>query len=159
MPKKKVFAFIFLLVTGGLVKAQELQWTEIARGVWKGIAGKPEAYDLLKASGATPNMEALAKMGAVLFPLSKEDIAVSLNDGKTNLRFPLEKEEQLFGFGLNFQTIHQRGKILQLHMDHYGGRDNGRTHAPVMAQKKRIQAFHHQRPVDQRKHQQGHTGR
>ena len=30
-----------------------------------------------------------------------------------------------------FQTVHQRGKILNLHVDHYGGRDNGRTHAPV----------------------------
>ena len=39
--------------------------------------------------------------------------------------------EQLYGFGLNFQTVHQRGKILNLHVDHYGGRDNGRTHAPV----------------------------
>ncbi|HVG13733.1 MAG TPA: TIM-barrel domain-containing protein, partial [Chitinophagaceae bacterium] len=29
------------------------------------------------------------------------------------------------------QTVHQRGKILQLHVDHYGGRDNGRTHAPT----------------------------
>lgn len=37
----------------------------------------------------------------------------------------------LYGFGLNFQTVHQRGKILNLHVDHYGGRDNGRTHAPV----------------------------
>jgi hypothetical protein len=37
----------------------------------------------------------------------------------------------LYGFGLNFQTVHQRGKILQLHMDHYGGKDNGRTHAPT----------------------------
>jgi alpha-D-xyloside xylohydrolase len=37
----------------------------------------------------------------------------------------------LYGFGLNFQTVHQRGKILNLHVDHYGGKDNGRTHAPV----------------------------
>ena len=34
--------------------AQDIQWTEVAPGVWKGIAGKPEAYDLLKASGAKP---------------------------------------------------------------------------------------------------------
>lgn len=51
--------------------------------------------------------------------------------GKTILRLPLRKEEQLYGFGLNFQTVHQRGKILNLHVDHYGGKDTGRTHAPV----------------------------
>ena len=55
----------------------------------------------------------------------------SIQDGKTCLRFPLQKEEQLYGFGLNFKTVHQRGKILDLHVDHYGGKDNGRTHAPV----------------------------
>ena len=70
-------------------------------------------------------------MIAAVFPLSQNDIAGTISDGKTFLRFPLEREEQLYGFGLNFQTVHQRGKILQLHMDHYGGKDNGRTHAPV----------------------------
>ncbi|MEZ4902121.1 MAG: hypothetical protein R2822_10370 [Spirosomataceae bacterium] len=43
----------------------------------------------------------------------------------------MEKEEQIFGLGLNFQTVNQRGRILNLHVDHYGGKDNGRTHAPV----------------------------
>jgi alpha-D-xyloside xylohydrolase len=47
------------------------------------------------------------------------------------LRFPLERGEQIFGLGLNFQTVHQRGKILTLRMDHYGRSDNGRSHAPV----------------------------
>ncbi len=131
MPNKKVFAFIFFIFMIGGINAQELQWTEIATGVWKGVAGKPEDYDLLKASGASPNKDALKKMGDLSFPLSKEEIVATVADGKTNLRFPLEREEQIYGFGLNFQTIHQRGKILQLHVDHYGGKDNGRTHAPV----------------------------
>src|SRR4030095_3219015 len=73
----------------------------------------------------------LSKMLAAQFPISQKDISGLITDGKAFLRFPLDNEEQLFGFGLNFQTVYQRGKILQLHMDHYGGRDNGRTHAPV----------------------------
>ena len=48
-----------------------------------------------------------------------------------SLRFPLERGEELFGFGLNFQSVHQRGKVLRLHVNHYGGTDNGRTHAPT----------------------------
>jgi alpha-D-xyloside xylohydrolase len=27
--------------------------------------------------------------------------------------------------------VEQRGRIMRLHMDHYGGKDNGRNHAPV----------------------------
>ena len=126
----------FIAVCIGLLlclsgKAQKISWTEVAPGVWRGIVGNPESYDLLKASGSKPNIPALAKIARAAFPVSMDDISGMIADGKTYLRFPLEKQEQLFGFGLNFQTIHQRGKILQLHVDHYGGRDNGRTHSPT----------------------------
>jgi alpha-glucosidase (family GH31 glycosyl hydrolase) len=109
----------------------QLNFEEVAPGVYKATIGAPEAYDLLKASGAQPNANALNKLGKADFPFPKEEVVGVVQDGKTSLRFPLDREEQLYGFGLNFQTIHQRGKILQLHVDHYGGRDNGRTHAPV----------------------------
>jgi alpha-D-xyloside xylohydrolase len=110
---------------------QRIVWNEIAPGVWKGIVGKPEAYDLLKAAGSRPDTSALARIKKSGFPFLPDQVVGLISDGKTSLRFPLDKQEQLFGFGLNFQTIHQRGKILQLHVDHYGGTDNGRTHAPV----------------------------
>src|SRR5438067_1729957 len=123
--------FLILLIFSLTVHAQKIVWTEVASGVWKGVAGKPENYDLLKAAGSSPNKAALSKITSASFPFAQADISGVIRDGKTYLRFPLQKEEQLYGFGLNFQTIHQRGKILQLHMDHYGGKDNGRTHAPV----------------------------
>lgn len=111
--------------------SQNISWSEVMPGVWKGVVGTPEAYDLLKAAGTSPNIQALTKLGKANFPFVQQNIVASLRDGKTQLRFPLEKNEQLYGFGLNFQTVHQRGKILELHVDHYGGKDNGRTHAPT----------------------------
>ncbi|HEX7903904.1 MAG TPA: TIM-barrel domain-containing protein [Chitinophagaceae bacterium] len=129
---KTIFLSLLIVITQKTVaQIATFNWKEVAPGVWKGIVGKPEAYDLLKASGATPNKEALSKIVASAFPFIQNDVAGTITDGKTFLRFPLDKDEQLYGFGLNFQTVHQRGKILQLHMDHYGGKDNGRTHAPV----------------------------
>lgn len=127
------FALLCVLCVNSItLRAQpRLQWTEVYPGVWRATTGTPENFDLLKASGAKPNKQALAKIGAAAFPLDKQAIAGEVRDGKVYLRFPLEREEQLYGFGLNFQTVHQRGKILQLHMDHYGGKDNGRTHAPT----------------------------
>jgi alpha-D-xyloside xylohydrolase len=127
----KSFIVLFFVIASLFANAQNIVWSEVAPGVWKAVVGKPEAYDLLKASGATPNLNALAKVTKAPFPLQQSDITAKLNDGKTYLRFPLQKDEQLYGFGLNFQTVHQRGKILQLHVDHYGGKDNGRTHAPT----------------------------
>ncbi len=76
-------------------------------------------------------MNALSKLGPAPFPLPIHEITAQTGNGTTYLSFPLEKEEKIFGFGLNFKTVYQRGRILQLHVDHYGGTDNGRTHAPV----------------------------
>ncbi|WP_234735784.1 glycoside hydrolase family 31 protein [Tellurirhabdus bombi] len=121
---------LLILVSDGW--AQTDDWAEVAPGVWKLSVGKPEAYNLLTASGAQPNQEALGRLEKPAgFPLPKGEIAVWVENNKTYLRFPLEQGEQLYGFGLNFQTVHQRGKILKLHVDHYGGKDNGRTHAPT----------------------------
>ncbi|MBK8980523.1 MAG: DUF5110 domain-containing protein [Planctomycetes bacterium] len=49
---------------------------------------------------------------------------------RTSLRFPLGRDEDIYGFGLDFQRVRQNGSILRLHVDHWGGRP-GRTHAPV----------------------------
>jgi alpha-glucosidase (family GH31 glycosyl hydrolase) len=128
---KRILLLVTVVVFKITLTFAQVSWSETAPGVWKATAGVPENYDLLKASGATPNREALSAITQATFPLSQSDISIKVVDGKTYLRFPLQKEEQLFGFGLNFQTVHQRGKILQLHVDHYGGKDNGRTHAPT----------------------------
>lgn len=123
---------VFLLVGFPLgINAQSPAWTEVAPGVWKTVVGNPDKLDLFNTAGIKPSVEALTKMVQSQFPLSENKIVTNVTNGQTYLRFPLEKNEQIFGFGLNFKTVHQRGKILQLHVDHYGGTDNGRTHAPV----------------------------
>lgn len=111
--------------------AQNLPWTEVAPGIWKAVAGVPEKLDLFDAAGISPAFDALKKMNPDSFPFPKDEVIAEVVNNETYLRFPLVKEEQIFGFGLNFKTVGQRGRILQLHVDHYGGSDNGRTHAPV----------------------------
>ena len=128
---KSTYLLLLILLFPILSDAQNPVWQRVAPGVWKTLIGSPDSYDLLKATGVLPYQEGLAKLGEAGFPLTETRIEGEVSDGKTYLRFPLEKEEQLFGFGLNFKTVQQRGRILQLHTDHYGGTDNGRTHAPV----------------------------
>ena len=108
-----------------------IKWQEEAEGVWNLTAGKPESVNLLSELNLTPKIEAINKMADAELPITKDDINVELVDGKTYIRFPLEKGEKIFGLGLNFKTVEQRGRIMRLHVDHYGGGDNGRTHAPV----------------------------
>src|SRR5688572_9789464 len=120
--------FVFVIFSGD---AQDLVWTEVAAGVWKAEVGRPEPFALFQAGDIDPNLVAIRSIGSVDFPFVKDAVVGTIAEGQVNLRFPLERGEQLFGFGLNFKNIHQRGKILELHVDHYGGKDNGRTHAPV----------------------------
>lgn len=124
-----IFNFLLLTVIG--FSQSSIQWKQAHPGIWKLTVGKPEKISLLKAAGIQPDEKGLSKLPASSFPIAKEEIIVQQRDGKIYLRFPLQKEEQIFGFGLNFQTVNQRGRILNLHVDHYGGTDNGRTHAPV----------------------------
>lgn len=129
MMKKWIIVFfaVFLLIP---VRAQ-IEWKQMEPGVWKGVVGTPEDYSLLNVSGALPLKDGFHRLPKVELPALTDKIVGTIQDGKTSLRIPLKKKEQLYGFGLNFQTVHQRGKILNLHVDHYGGKDNGRTHAPV----------------------------
>lgn len=107
------------------------EWKMIHPGVWNAVIGKPDAMTLLSVANARPNFHAMAKLPSKSFPLPQGEISMTVVDHKTYLRFPLEKGEQLYGFGLNFKNVNQRGKIFNLHVDHYDGQDNGRTHAPV----------------------------
>jgi alpha-D-xyloside xylohydrolase len=126
-----LISVIFLITLPWIVSGQGPEWTEVATGVWKTKAGNPDDFDLFKAAQIKPALEALTKLGNSPFPLKPEKISIQIIYGQTYIKFPLEKEEKIFGFGLNFQNVYQRGRIMELHVDHYGGTDNGRTHAPV----------------------------
>lgn len=129
MRKKLILAALaaFLL----LPASAQIAWKQVEPGVWKGIVGAPEEYSLLGVARVSPLKEGFARLPQVTLPALAREIVAQQQDGKTSLRIPLQRQEQLYGFGLNFQSVHQRGKILNLHVDHYGGKDNGRTHAPV----------------------------
>lgn len=129
MRKKLILAALaaFLL----LPASAQIAWKQVEPGVWKGIVGAPEEYSLLGVARVSPLKEGFARLPQVTLPALAREIVAEQQDGKTSLRIPLQRQEQLYGFGLNFQSVHQRGKILNLHVDHYGGKDNGRTHAPV----------------------------
>ncbi|MGL4228512.1 MAG: TIM-barrel domain-containing protein [Tannerellaceae bacterium] len=106
-------------------------WDAEFPGVWKATIAEPEEINLLNTAHALPVADRLKRKSTTNFPIDKSEITYFVKDGKTFLRFPLEKDEQIYGLGLNFQSVNQRGQSKRLHMDHYGNSDNGRTHAPV----------------------------
>jgi len=109
----------------------DVAWEQLHPGVWKNIIGTPSSLSLLRASGRIPRTATLDTMEASGFPLDADEIITYESGHKTYIRLPLDREEQIYGLGLQFKSIHRRGQILRLHVDHYGREDNGRTHAPV----------------------------
>ena len=107
-----------------------LAFEKIAPGVWKAAAGcvRPE-YSLLVNAGSVPS-RALKSCSDMPFPFST-DCLFALPDGKTALSIPFDKNERLYGLGLNFSSISQNLHARELRTDHYGGSDNGRTHVPA----------------------------
>src|SRR5690554_6607822 len=71
--------------------SQQPAWSEVAPGVWKAVVGNPEDFDLLKAAGTVPNTAGLEKMGSADFPFDLGEIHWQATDGKTFIRFPLER--------------------------------------------------------------------
>ena len=131
-PKLKYYLFAFFVLSTTVATAQtNLKWNVVAPGVWSAKVGKPDKFNFYTVTGVHPKIDALGAMPSVHFPLPENEIKASVIDGKTYLRFPLDSAEKIFGLGLNFKTVEQRGRIMRLHVDHYGGKDNGRTHAPV----------------------------
>ena len=114
-------------VTGEL----PILWEEAAPGVWSAAIGTPDRVSLLEAAGARPQRDALGRLPTVTFPWNRQDVRVIQSAGRIALRLPLSNSEVLYGLGLQFKSTLQRGTVKQLHVDHYAGIDNGRTHAPV----------------------------
>ena len=138
--RKSLILVLFFMITSVAVSyagdisytGDNLQWNQVAPGVWKSHIGAVQPTTLLEAAGAVPAIQALDKMGGDSpFPLNRSSITATVDGRTTVLSLPLRRDERIFGLGLQFKTIDQRGSIRYLHVDHYGGVDNGRTHAPV----------------------------
>ena len=128
----KYISLVILLAYSRCTEVKESQqWEKVSKGIWKYTNAAKEKTNLLDAAEARPVFSALNSFEDVSFPLDRERVVVEKLHGKLYLRFPLSKDEQIYGLGLQFKSVNRRGQVYDLHVDHYGGTDNGRTHAPV----------------------------
>ncbi|WP_020533263.1 TIM-barrel domain-containing protein [Flexithrix dorotheae] len=129
--EKLILLTLILFIFSCNEKEKRKDWQPVANGIWKYTVGTEEKLNPLKAADAKPNLEKLKSFPSIEFPFAKDLINITKENHKTFIRLPLDDEEQIYGFGLQFKNINHRSKIYNLRVDHYGGRDNGRTHAPV----------------------------
>ncbi|GBG08936.1 ABC transporter substrate-binding protein [Paenibacillus agaridevorans] len=107
----------------------QADWMETAPGVWKTTIGNPIGLTPLTWMNRVPKLEAMQRMKSGL-PLKWEDIRLEKGD-RTVLSFPLEHAEAVYGMGLQFMKMDQRGRTRYLRVNSDPKQDTGETHAPV----------------------------
>src|SRR5438270_754591 len=108
-----------------------MNWTQMAPGVWKAVIGEAEQPTPLSLLGIQPRLDAMQQLGDPTFPL---DVAAGTEEhvgSRTLVRLPLAPDEKLFGLGLQFFKVNQRGRTRYLRVNSDPRQDTGETHAPV----------------------------
>ena len=108
-----------------------LVWTQKAPGVWSATAGNASTYTPFSLMGMEPAWDALKNLGDEIFPFNQELIMMEQVGGRTIACFPLEKNEKIFGLGLQFMRVNHRGRTRYLRVNSDPIIDVGESHAPV----------------------------
>jgi len=93
--KRFMLLSTLVILVWAILPAQENHWQEAAPGVWLLKVGQEQSISLLGSAGIAPNLPALKKLPDPAFPLDKDKIRAEVIDGKSYLRFPLERGEEL----------------------------------------------------------------
>lgn len=98
-------------------------------GVWKFTFGKPEKITPQSTRTIKPQLDVLKKLPAVV--RCPVDVTCAITDRGVFVKLPMQKDESVYGLGLQFQSFQQRGlkKMLRVNADPI--MDTGDSHAPV----------------------------
>lgn len=104
------------------------QWNRVFPGIRVcEIGAYPET--LTGHSGQQPKAERLNKFADCAG--KAPEIGIRHSEGKIILKMAISARENIYGAGLNFRSMRNENKVIHLRADHFGGADNGRTHAPI----------------------------
>ncbi|GIP36182.1 TIM-barrel domain-containing protein [Paenibacillus sp. J2TS4] len=106
-------------------------WKEVAPGVWKLRTGAPSEVTPASIVSPAANVEALTQMGVGSLPFRLDEIGVRADKVRTVVTLPLQREERLYGMGLQFMRMNHRGRTRFLRVNSDPKQDTGETHAPV----------------------------
>ena len=104
--------------------------TEVAPGVLKLQAGEPERFTPYAVLAGKPMTEAMAAMPEGTLPFRPEDVTIDISDRGCLVEVPLQDDEQIYGFGLQFETFGQRGMRKQPKVNDNPLNGLGYSHAP-----------------------------
>lgn len=126
----KLLIYLFLLTTGLLSTAQVFAQKEIAPGVIKLEKGEIDTFTPYSLFGGKPIIEAMKSLPTAKLPFDTEEVQIKITDRGCLIEVPLEDYEQIYGFGLQFETFGQRGLRKRPIVNDNPLNGLGYTHAP-----------------------------
>lgn len=126
----KLLINLFLLTTGLLSTAQVFAQKEIAPGVIKLEKGEIDTFTPYSLFGGKPIIEAMKSLPTAKLPFDTEEVQIKITDRGCLIEVPLEDNEQIYGFGLQFETFGQRGLRKRPIVNDNPLNGLGYTHAP-----------------------------
>ena len=102
---------------------------ELYHGVWKCRIGIPEKITPQSTRNIPPNIEGLKDLPTV--DANNIKVEGTVNNRGTIVRLPLQKDEYIYGLGLQMQSFQQRGLKKTLRVNADPTLDTGDSHAPV----------------------------
>jgi alpha-D-xyloside xylohydrolase len=105
--------------------------TEVAPGIWRLRFGEPEAFTPERFQHKPPMTQAIGELPPGEAPYSLNSVTCRLQTGLCVVHLPLEKGSQIFGFGLDPNTVSQRGLMKKLQVCAAPVDRAGYSHGPV----------------------------
>lgn len=105
-------------------------WAQVLPGVWKATIGNPESVTPVKTRLVPARPDLLGKMTVVARPPVKVPVGSMSNRG-VKIELPIESQEEIYGFGLQFYSVAHRGKKRIMRVNADPRSDSGDSHAPV----------------------------
>lgn len=108
-----------------------MELERIAKGIWKGRIGTPEAHTPVAQRQFPIQEEALALLGDAALPETADAITSRRNKRGLQIMLPMDSDEDIYGFGLQLRSLNQAGRKRLLRVNSDPVADTGEGHAPV----------------------------
>lgn len=105
---------------------------QIAKGIWKIILGQPEEYTPEHFREFPVKKEEIEQISvSKRAPFTDADIQWKRTKRGVTVTLPMETDEDIYGFGLQFRSFNQAGRRRYIKVNSDPAADTGEGHAPV----------------------------
>lgn len=108
-----------------------MELVRINNGIWRGCIGTPEQQTPVGQRQFPIKEYELESLDEAGLPEVAEDIIYRQNRRGLQILLPMDSDEDIYGFGLQFRSVNQAGRKRMIRVNSDPAADTGEGHAPV----------------------------